>query len=63
MANTGQWSGRLDGFHERLLEVERIVTERYKPPSRFGSAFRWYLENIETLKQIVAKHHQSATSE
>jgi hypothetical protein len=61
MANNGQWSGRLDGFHERLLEVERIVAERYKPPSRLGAAFRWYLENIETLKAIVAKHHQSAT--
>jgi hypothetical protein len=51
--NRGEWSGRLDGFHERLLEIERIVTERYRPPSRLGSAFRYLLENMDVIKQIV----------
>jgi hypothetical protein len=53
MANNGKWSGRLDSFHERLLEVERIISERYRPPSRLGSAFRWYLENVDTIKEII----------
>jgi hypothetical protein len=48
--NNGKWSGRLDSVEERLRELELIVTEKHRPPSRLGSAFRYLVENIETLR-------------
>jgi hypothetical protein len=56
MANTGQWSSRLTALEDRLGEIEEIVMERYKPPSRFGATFRYLVSNIDTLEQIVEKH-------
>jgi hypothetical protein len=53
MANTGQWSSRLTALEDRLGEIEMIVLEKMKPPSRLGSTFRYLVENIETLEQIV----------
>jgi hypothetical protein len=53
-------------LNDRLNEVELILIEKGKrPPTRLGQSFRYLLENIETIKEIVEERksteHPSAT--
>jgi hypothetical protein len=59
MANL-KWSGRLFDMERRVAELELIVTEKHRPPSRLGTTFRYLVENIGTLREIIERHKSSA---
>jgi hypothetical protein len=47
----------IEKLEDLVREIELILTEKGKrAPTRFGSAFRWYLENLDTIKEIVSQH-------
>jgi hypothetical protein len=59
MANAGKWTSRLDALDDRLSEIEEIVMEKYKPPSRFGATFRYLVQNLETLQELVEDYRKT----
>ena len=44
---------------DRVSELERIVTETRRPPSRLGTAIRYLVENLDALEQMIEKHRES----
>lgn len=44
---------------DRVSELERIVTESRRPPSRLGTAIRYLVENLDALEQMIEKHRES----
>jgi hypothetical protein len=52
---------KFEKLQDRVAELELIVAENRRPPSRLGSAIRWIVENQEAIREIVAKHQSSAT--
>ena len=43
---------------DRVSELERIVTETRRPPSRLGTAIRYLVENLDALEQMIEKHRE-----
>ena len=44
---------------DRVSELERIVTETRRSPSRLGTAIRYLVENLDALEQMIEKHRES----
>ena len=44
---------------DRVSELERIVIESRRPPSRLGTAIRYLVENLDALEQMIEKHWES----
>jgi hypothetical protein len=52
----------LTALEDRLGELEMIVAERHRPPSRLGTTFRYLVENIGTLREIIEQHRATAAT-
>jgi hypothetical protein len=47
---------KLERLTDRVTELEKIVAENRRPPTRLGNTLRFIVANIQTLEQIVEKH-------
>jgi hypothetical protein len=52
---------KLERLTDRVAELELLVAQNRRPPSRFGHAIRYLIEHMDTIREIVAKHQSSAT--
>jgi hypothetical protein len=52
---------KLEKLEDRVAELEKYNTAHGRPPTRLGNCLRYLIENMDTIREIVA-NHKSATS-
>jgi hypothetical protein len=58
--NNGKWSGRLAAVEERMTELEMIVTQHHKPPSRLGAAIRFLVQHQDVIAEMIERYKAKA---
>ena len=55
MANNRKWSCKLADLQQRVAELELIVAQRHKPPSKLGTAIRYLVENQDVIADTTCQ--------
>ena len=55
MANNRKWSCKLADLQQRVAELELIVAQRHKPPSKLGTAIRYLVENQDVIADTTCR--------